>query len=211
VLPLSDENPRSILPVVTWCLIATNVLVFLWEVYMPLPLTLIIYRYGFVPALGVNLRVITSMFIHIDVTHLAGNMLYLWVFGDNVEDACGHFPFLIFYLLSGFAGSLTMILIEPFSRVPAVGASGAVSGVLGGYMLLFPRTRIRTVLFSLGFINLVRVPAFILIGLWFLLQLLYGLAGVVTGVAYWAHIGGFVAGLLLVRAFAMRWRRGYAY
>jgi membrane associated rhomboid family serine protease len=208
MIPLSDENPRSIAPIVTWSLVGANILVFIWEAITPTPLDRIVYRYGFIPALGlqnlIDLRVFTSMFLHIDITHIAGNMLYLWVFGDNVEDCCGHISFLIFYLLSGVAGSLTMYFLEPTSLIPAVGASGAISGILGGYILLFPRARIRTVVFALYFANFVRVPAFILIGFWFVLQLLYAMLGVMTGVAYWAHVGGFVAGLLLIIVFARR-------
>ncbi len=208
MIPLSDENPRSIAPIVTWSLIGANILVFIWELITPIQLDDIVYRYGFIPALGlqnfISLRAFTSMFLHIDITHIAGNMLYLWVFGDNIEDSCGHLSFLIFYLLSGIAGSFTMYLLEPASPIPAIGASGVISGVLGGYILLYPKARIRTVLFALFFVNFVRVPAFALIGFWFVLQLFYSIAGVATGVAYWAHVGGFVAGLLLISIFARR-------
>jgi len=208
MIPLSDENPRSILPIVTWSLVGANILVFIWEAITPTPLDRIVYRYGFIPTLGlqnlIGLRVFTSMFLHADITHIAGNMLYLWVFGDNVEDSCGHISFLVFYLLSGIAGSMTMYLLESTSSIPAIGASGAISGVLGGYILLFPRARIRTVVFAFYFANFIRVPAFALIGFWFILQLLYSIAGVATGVAYWAHIGGFIAGLLLIAIFARR-------
>jgi membrane associated rhomboid family serine protease len=147
------------------------------------------------------------MFLHADLTHIAGNMAYLWVFGDNVEDICGHLNFLLFYLLSGVSGSLTMILVDPTSRIPAIGASGAVSGLLGAYILLYPKARIRTLVFGFIFIRVIRLPAYLLIGFWFLLQLYYGLAGVVTGVAYWAHIGGFVAGFLFISLFASKRRR----
>jgi len=208
MIPVSDENPRSIVPIITWSLIGVNILVFIWEYTTPMPLWRIVDRYGFVPALGlqnlINLRVFTSMFLHADVTHISGNMLYLWVFGDNVEDCCGHLSFLVFYLLNGIAGSLTMYLLEPTSIIPAIGASGAISGVLGGYLLLYPRARIRTVVFAFYFVNLVRVPAMVLIGFWFILQFLYAMAGIATGVAYWAHVGGFVIGLLLITIFARR-------
>jgi len=214
MIPLSDENPRSIIPIVTWSLIAANVLAFIWEITTPLYLGEIVYQYGFIPVLGLqnlfDLRIFTSMFLHADPFHIIGNMLYLWVFGDNVEDCCGHSSFLIFYLISGIAGSLTMYLLDPTSPIPAIGASGAISGVLGGYMLLFPRARIRTVVFAFYFINFVRVPAFALIGFWFVLQFLYflySIGGVTTGVAYAAHVGGFIAGLALISVFASRRRR----
>jgi len=210
MIPLSDENPRSIVPIVTWSLIGANILVFVWEVTTLTPYAsgLIPYIYGFVPALGlqnlIDLRAFTSMFLHADILHLGGNMLYLWIFGDNVEDCCGHVSFLIFYFLSGIAGSFTMYFLEPTSFLPAIGASGAISGVLGGYLLLYPRARIRTVLFAFHFVSFVRVPAMALIGFWFILQLLYFMARATTGVAYWAHIGGFIAGLLLISIFSRR-------
>ena len=177
MFPVSDENPRSIIPLVTWSLIGLNVLAFIWEAATPLSIDAIFYRYGFIPALGIrnftNLRVFTSMFLHADLLHIGGNMLYLWIFGDNVEDSCGHLSFLVFYLLSGIAGSLTMYVLDPTSPIPAIGASAAISGILGGYALLYPKVRIRTVVFAFYFMNFVRVPAFALIGFWFLLQLLY--------------------------------------
>ena len=212
MIPVSDENPRSIVPIVTWALIGANILAFVWEYATPLSLGAIVGQYGFIPALGLqnlyDFRIFTSMFLHADITHVAGNMLYLWVFGDNVEDCCGHASYLFFYLLSGIAGSLMMYVLDPTSPIPAIGASGAISGILGGYLFLYPRARVRTILFAFYFINFVRVPAMALIGFWFVLQLVYALLGVTTGVAYWAHVGGFVAGLLLVAAFARRRPRG---
>jgi membrane associated rhomboid family serine protease len=207
MIPLGDENPWSLVPIVTWGLIAANALVFVWEFVTPLSMEGIVYTYGFVPALGINLRILTSMFLHADILHIGGNMLYLWVFGDNIEDACGHLSFLLFYLLSGVAGSLTMLLIDSTSLIPAIGASGAISGVLGGYILLYPNARIRTLVFGFIIIRFIRLPAYALIGFWFLLQFLYGVTSVTTGVAYWAHIGGFIAGLLFISIFASRRRR----
>jgi len=166
-----------------------------------------VYIYGFVPALGINLRILTSMFLHADITHIGGNMLYLWVFGDNIEDACGHLSFLLLYLLAGVAGSLAMLLLEPTSTIPAIGTSGAISGVLGGYVLLYPKARIRTLVFGFILVRFILLPAYVLSGFWFLLQFLYGVVGVTTGVAYWAHIGGFIAGILLISLFASRRRR----
>jgi membrane associated rhomboid family serine protease len=212
MLPLSDENPRSIVPITTWLLIGVNILVFVWEAISPLSLDRIVNLYGFVPALGIEnftvLRVFTSVFLHADLFHIGGNMVYLWIFGDNVENSCGHISFLLFYMLSGVIASITMLLLNSTSTVPAIGASGAIYGIPGGYILLYPRARIRTVVFSFYIVNFIRVPAFALIGFWFILQVLYSLAGVMTGVAYTAQVGGFVAGLLLIYLFARRrWNR----
>ncbi|MEM2093820.1 MAG: rhomboid family intramembrane serine protease [Candidatus Bathyarchaeia archaeon] len=207
MFPLGDENPYNLTPIVTWGLLVVNILVFLWELITPLSLMRIVYTYGFIPALGFNIRLLTSMFLHADIVHLAGNMVYLWVFGDNVEDACGHLRFLLFYLLSGVSGSVALFFIEPTSPTPAIGASGAVSGLLGAYILLYPRARIRTLVLGFLSVRVIRLPAFILIGFWFLLQFYYGVSGVVSGVAYWAHIGGFIAGFLFIPIFATRRRR----
>jgi membrane associated rhomboid family serine protease len=155
----------------------------------------------------------TSMFVHAGWLHLLSNMLYLWIFGDNVEDNVGHFGFLILYILSGLAGAFAHILFNPDSTIPTVGASGAISGVLGAYVVLYPAGRIRTLMFIPPFITFVRVPALLLIGFWFFMQLMGGLASLETpqasGVAFWAHVGGFVAGVLLVNL--LRKRRSYTY
>jgi membrane associated rhomboid family serine protease len=154
------------------------------------------------------LRVFTSVFLHADLFPIWGNMVYLWIFGGNVENSCGHISFLLFYMLSGVIASITMLLLNSRSTVPAIGASGAIYGILGGYILLYPRARIRTVVLSFYIVNFIRVPAFALIGFWFILQVLCSLAGVMTGVTYTAHVGGFVAGLLLIYLFARRrWNR----
>ena len=150
------------------------------------------------------LTLFTSMFVHGDLFHLAGNMLYLWVFGDNVEDMMGPFRFLAFYVLCGLGAAATQVALMPGSEVPMVGASGAIAGVLGAYALLFPGAQVLTLVFLLIFIRIMYLPAFVLLGIWFLIQVLSAGGGSEAGVAWWAHIGGFVAGALLLRTFAVR-------
>jgi membrane associated rhomboid family serine protease len=154
--------------------------------------------------------VITSMFLHGGFLHLLGNMWYLWLFGDNVEDAMGRARFLVFYLLSGVAAALAQVLMGPGSRIPMVGASGAISGVLGGYILLYPHARILTLIPIFFIAQIVEVPALIMLGLWFLIQLMSGLGSLgfeAGGVAWFAHVGGFLAGMGLVWIFRRRSRR----
>ncbi|MBI4214070.1 MAG: rhomboid family intramembrane serine protease [Chloroflexi bacterium] len=160
------------------------------------------------PAPGpVYVTLVTSMFVHGGFLHLGSNMLYLWVFGDNVEDVFGHARFLAFYLVSGLIASLTHIYFNPDSTIPSVGASGAIAGILGGYLLMFPNARIRTLLLLGPFLTVTRVSALFVIGIWFLSQLLSGLASLEavtaqsSGVAVWAHVGGFIAGVVLGFAF----------
>jgi len=209
MIPLGDENPTRIMPIITWVLIITNVGVFLWEILTDPRLSdQMIRTFGFVPSAiisqGTYYMFLTSMFLHGGILHLAGNMLYLYIFGDNVEDLCGHVPFLAFYLICGFAGSLFQLAFDWGSTVPSIGASGAISGVLGAYVYLFPHARIRTAVTFGIFIRLVRVPAYFLIGFWFLYQLTLGLLATDSSVAYWAHVGGFIAGLALAGALARR-------
>jgi len=147
---------------------------------------------------------ITSMFLHGGLLHLFGNMLYLYIFGDNIEDMCGHLSFFVFYIFSGILASSAFALTAWGSKVPAVGASGAISGVLGGYIVLFPKVRIKTAVTLGWFIRLINVPAYVMIGFWFAYQFLLALVTVETGVAYWAHVGGFAAGAALVKVFARR-------
>lgn len=214
MFPVGDENPSSIRPLVTWILIATNVVVFFWEIAgSSVRFENIIFDYGYVPYAvfneGAYYRFFTSMVLHADWWHLAGNMLFLWVFGDNIEDRCGHALFLLFYLTAGVFASGLFTLFTADPTVPAVGASGAISGVLGGYLVLFPHARIRTAIIFGYFIRFTLVPAYVMIGLWFLFQLFYGLVGAATGIAYWAHIGGFLAGAGFIKAFARRQARPY--
>jgi len=209
MIPLGDENPTRIIPIITWALIITNVAIFLWEILIDPRLSAqMIQTFGFVPSAivrqGTYYTFLTSMFLHGGILHLAGNMLYLYVFGDNVEDLCGHVPYLTFYLICGFAGSLLHLVSDWGSTIPSIGASGAISGLLGAYVYLFPSVRIRTAITFGIFVRLVRLPAYFLIGFWFLYQLVLGLLATDASVAYWAHVGGFIAGLGLARVLARR-------
>jgi membrane associated rhomboid family serine protease len=216
VFPIGDENNgRKLTPFVNYTLIALNVLVFLYQITLPeRDLYDFIYRWGAIPreiSAGVDLfALLTSMFLHGGWLHIGGNMLFLWVFGDNIEDTMGHAKYLLFYLLSGLAAGYTQVIFDSNSGVPLVGASGAIAGVLGAYIMLYPRGNIRTLVILGFFVTVVLVPAWIMIGIWALLQFFNGFAavGVATeesgGVAYWAHVGGFVAGVLLVWLFRDR-------
>ena len=219
LFPIRDHNPSRRVPVVTWALIAVNVLVFLN--YLPLfaeprALELFFLTWGKVPALvaqGDQLHtLVTSQFIHGGWLHLGSNMLFLWIFGDNVEDEWGHVPFLLFYLACGVAAALLQLVTAPDSTIPMVGASGAIAGVLGGYLVMFPRARVDMFLFLVIYVRIIPLPAWVMLGVWFLLQILGGLAAPadIGGVAYWAHAGGFVAGALLMLPLWLR-RGGTAY
>ena len=220
MLPIGDEpNGRRLTPIVNYTLIAINIVVFLYQLTLSdtasdSALTRFIFRWGAVPdeiSHGTDLfALLTSMFLHGGWLHIAGNMLFLWVFGDNVEDAMGHARYLLFYLLCGLVAGLAQVAIEPSSLTPLVGASGAIAGVLGAYILLFPRGKIRTLVFLGYFVTVVMIPAWMQIGLWIVLQFFNGFAsfGVKTGetggVAYFAHIGGFLAGAVLIWLFRDR-------
>ena len=207
MIPLRDENPTRRVPFVNYALIAINVLVFLWQLSLGDQGQAALYQLALVPFdvsrgldLGDARAVLTSMFMHAGLAHLLGNMLYLWIFGDNVEDALGHFRYLFFYLAGGAAASATHILLYPNSTVPTVGASGAIAATLGAYLLLFPNRRVVT-LIPLGFfLQVARLPAILVLGAWFLLQLFQGSLSLgmeqLGGVAFWAHIGGFAFGML---------------
>ena len=215
MIPLHDDNPTSITPFITIGVVVSCVLVFLWQFAQgPGAQQQVIVSLGLIPAVlfgHVQLdpevvrvapaaTLLTSMFMHGGWLHLIGNMLYLWIFGNNVEDAMGHGRFLLFYLLCGLAAAMAQALPDPSSTIPMVGASGAISGVLGAYLLLYPKARV-LVLIPLGFFTqMVRLPAIWVLGLWFVIQLLSGLAsaGSQGGVAFGAHIGGFVAGMALI-------------
>ena len=222
MIPLHDDNPTRTTPVVTIGLIAVNALIFFWEIGMPeRALEQVFYTLGLVPALlfrAASLRpdvavvapevtIVTSMFLHGGWMHLIGNMLYLWIFGNNVEDAMGHVRFIIFYVLCGTVAALAQALQDPSSTEPMVGASGAIGGVLGAYLVLHPRARV-LVLIPIFFLFLVRrIPAVLVLGVWFILQFLQtSLAPPEAGggVAYWAHIGGFLAGMILIFPFRQR-------
>lgn len=220
MLPLRDRERSRSLPVMTWLLIAANVLVFLFELSLePNQLVALSRSLGLVPArlvaqpgLGEGLTIVTSMFLHGGWWHLISNMWVLYIFGDNVEDRMGHLRYLLFYLLAGVAGAAAHVLANASSSVPTVGASGAISGIMGAYLLLFPQARVITLIPGPLLPRLIEVPALVFIGFWFVSQLFSGLfalsaEGAVQaygGVAWWAHVGGFVAGALLVRRFARR-------
>lgn len=210
-IPLKDLNPRRTYPVVNTLLILTNVVVFLYQITLPprqeqafilanatVPSHMLRFLSGGHVGLEVTfLPLITSMFLHMGFAHIAGNMLFLWIFGDNVEDYFGHFGYLLFYFVCGIGADLAHIVLNLHSSVPALGASGAISGVMGAYIVLFPRARVLT----LVFIFFLPIPAFIILGYWFLLQFLAGITSVGTaatgGTAWWAHIGGFLLGMLI--------------
>jgi membrane associated rhomboid family serine protease len=209
-IPLKDLNPRRTSPVVNTLLILTNVIVFLYQLTLtphqseafalanatiPNHIRMALNGHGNLEA--ALIPIFTSMFLHSGFMHIAGNMLFLWIFGDNVEDYFGHVPYLLFYLVCGIGSGFTHILFNYHSSLPALGASGAISGVMGAYIVLFPRARVLT----LVFIFFIPIPAFIILGYWFLLQFLAGVstvgAAATGGVAWWAHIGGFLLGMLI--------------
>jgi membrane associated rhomboid family serine protease len=207
MIPLRDVIPTRTWPIVTVGLIVLNILVFLHEQTLGRPgLERFVHTWGLVPADFAWDRVVTSMFLHGGWAHIGGNMLYLWIFGDNVEDRLGHVRYLVFYLLCGGVAAGAQTYINPDSLIPMIGASGAISGVLGAYLVLFPHSRVLTIVPIVFFIQLIEVPAVVLLGLWFLMQLLSGVGSLgvradVGGVAFWAHVAGFVAGLGLVYVF----------
>lgn len=215
MIPLSDSPPARRYPYVTIAFIVLNVLVFLYEVVLPAPqLEQFVRTYGVTPAatigaldeplpvaLPIYLTLVTSMFIHGGLLHIVGNMIFLWVFGDNVESRLGHVRFVIFYFLSGFGAAFFQILVQPYSTIPSIGASGAIAGVLAAYLLYYPNAQIRTLILLIPIVTITRVSAIFLIGFWVVIQILSGLveltAGTMGGVAYWAHVGGFLVGLIL--------------
>ncbi|GAB4581438.1 MAG: rhomboid family intramembrane serine protease [Anaerolineales bacterium] len=220
MLPLRDENPSSRFPFVNYTLLVLNILVFVFQILLEDGQQTFVYQFALIPAqitdgigLGDALDILTSMFMHAGLAHIGGNMLYLWIFGDNVEDAMGHGRFLFFYLIGGITASVAHILTNPGSQIPTVGASGAIAAVLGAYLVLYPQSRVVTLIFLGYFVRLAMVPAIFVLGLWFVLQLFQGVLmlgmGDVGGVAFWAHIGGFVAGVVLAKVFAKRTPRYY--
>lgn len=228
MIPFRDNIPSRRYPLMTVLIILVNVGAFLYELSLPpRALEQFIFVYGIVPARlqlaadypvqvfsGLATSSLFAMFLHGGWIHLLGNMWYLWIFGDNIEDRMGHFRFVIFYLICGFAATAAHILFNPDSRIPSIGASGAVAGVLGAYLLSYPYARILTLLPFFLFWPIVELPAVLVLGLWFFIQVMSGTAAVATsaqtgGVAWWAHIGGFVAGLILIEIFAKRPVRRY--
>ena len=208
MIPIRDVIPSRTTPFMTVSLIVVNGLVFLYEFSLGKQVEQFVVYFGLVPAAFSFVSLFTSMFLHGGFLHVAGNMLYLWIFGDNVEDRMGHGRFLVFYLLCGIAAALAQTIANPDSIVPMVGASGAIAGVMGAYFVLYPRSRILT-LVPIFFLQLVEVPAIFFLGIWFLMQFLSGVGSFVAatahepagGVAFWAHVAGFVAGISAVGIF----------
>jgi len=224
MIPLKDNVPTRTPPIITVSLILVNILIFGWAMTLSEGLErTLVYRYALIPKellvsftirpdlLPYNfLTIFTSMFLHGGILHVGGNMLYLWIFGNNVEDALGHFRFVLFYLVSGLAAAVVQFSFDPGSSVPMIGASGAVSGILGAYLLLYPRARVKTLIFIVIFITTVEIPAVVLLTIWFFVQIAFSHG---QGVAWFAHIGGFLFGLITIKIFMIgvprpsgRWR-----
>lgn len=234
MIPYRDENPTTLTPIVTVGIIVLNVLAWLFVegAGSGRAVTAAVCNYGLIPGevlhrlppgSGIELApglfcgvdptpqywtVLTSMFMHGGWMHLIGNMVFFWVFGNNIEDAMGHVRFALFYVMCGVAAAATQVLVTPGSTVPMVGASGAISGILGAYLLLYPRVRVHAVVFLGFYVTSIAIPAFVMLGYWIVLQLLSSLSSLgarqTGGTAFFAHIGGFVAGLVLIRLFARR-------
>lgn len=215
MIPLRDVNPSRTRPFVTYTLIVLNVLAFFIELLLGREMNEFIFAFGVVPARVLHdiemqqlhfstlFPFLSSMFLHGGWMHLIGNMLFLHVFGDNVEDRFGHGRFLGFYLFAGFAAASAQIVMNPSSGIPMIGASGAIAGVLGAYILMFPRAKVSTLIPIVVFFQIVELPAFIFLGIWFAMQMLsgvlsLGIAGDAGGVTWWAHIGGFAAGVIML-------------
>ena len=232
MIPIGDDpGPRRLTPIVTVLLVLANIGAFVYELSLGergveglfrsagiVPLEFARNQDLPPPAPGGNYyaTLITSMFLHGGFMHIAGNMLFLWIYGDNVEDRLGHVRFLVFYLLCGLAASAMHIFFNWGSTIPSIGASGAIAGVLAGYLVMFPTATIRTLVFLGPFITITRIPALILIGFWFISQLFSGVASLgpseqTSGVAFWAHVGGFIAGVPLVLLLRPAKRYPYAY
>lgn len=228
MFPIRDDQPRYSTPVVNYFIIALNAVVFLFEeVQTPGGLEALVFQFGVVPqhfarALAGSprytipatlLTIFTSMFLHGGWLHIIGNMWFLWIFGDNVEDYLGHFAYLVFYLICGVAAALTQIALNPGSPIPTVGASGAIAGVMGAYIVLYPRARVQTLVVLIVFFTFWWIPAWVFLGYWFLFQFFAAsvTAHQATGsIAFGAHVGGFITGLVLVKLFPQR-TRNYRY
>jgi membrane associated rhomboid family serine protease len=209
MIPLRDIIPSRTTPFVTVGLIVANAVVFFyqWSLDDRQEEAFALF-FGLIPAAFSWITVFTSMFLHGSLLHFGGNMLYLWIFGDNVEDRMGHGRFLVFYLLCGIAAALAQTITDPSSVVPMVGASGAIAGVMGAYFVLYPHSRILTLVPIFFFVQLIEVPAIFFLGIWFVMQFLSGVGSIATaaggpagGIAFWAHVAGFAAGLGAVGLF----------
>jgi len=217
MIPLRDENPTNTTPFINYALVAINVAVFAYQTFLvfdvsPETSNAFMQKLAVTPSLLLSpsewsqmpipapLTMLTSMFVHGGPMHLLGNLLYLWVFGDNIEDALGHLNYLIFYLACGVGAAIAQVMIEPGSTIPMVGASGAIAGVLGAYLVLHPQAQVLTLVFLVIFVRIMYLPASVLLGIWFAIQIFSAFTGG-GGVAWYAHIGGFLVGVLLVGTF----------
>src|SRR5262245_41763754 len=217
MIPFRDNIPSRSFPIITVSIILLNVLVFLYELSLGRYLEPFLFHYGVIPAAvfawpnsdlpvsAVAVPFFTSMFLHGGWLHLIGNMWYLWIFGDNVEDRLGHFNYLIFYLVCGIGAGIVHTILNYNTRVPSIGASGAIAGVLGAYLVSYPRARILTLIPIFIFVQFIEIPAILVLGFWFVIQFFSGAASLgaaeAGGVAYWAHVGGFLIGMILVGLF----------
>jgi membrane associated rhomboid family serine protease len=221
MLPLWDDLPTKKFPLITVEIIVLNTIVYLYEASLGEKFTQFIYAMGLIPfeithhtdllPTGpsiIYLTIFTSMFMHGSIIHLLGNMLFLWIFGNNVEEYLGRVNFIIFYLVCGLSAAFTQIFFNPNSTMPMVGASGAIAGVLGAYLLLYPRARVTTVIIFGFFIRLIKIPAVVVLSFWIIYQFLYGISSLAVktgegGVAWFAHIGGFIGGIILIKLFKL--------
>ena len=213
MIPLKDDTPRTTFPFVAIAILCVNIAVFIYQLTLgDFGERLFVMRAGAIPYELTRLRdlhppdlvpipftIFTALFIHGNLLHLGGNMLYLWIFGDNIEDRLGHFRFLLFYLIAGIVATLSHIALAPHSHIPLIGASGAIAGILGAYLLLFPRATVSTLVFLIIYFDIIKIPAVVFLALWFLFQLINSLQG--GNIAWFAHIGGFIAGLVLIKLF----------
>jgi membrane associated rhomboid family serine protease len=216
MIPIRDQIPTRRVSYVNYILIGANILVFILQWLAGDNQDALVYQFALIPASFLNefnlsniFKIFTSMFMHAGLAHLGGNMLYLWIFGDNVEDSMGHGRYVLFYLLGGLIASLAHIFTNPTSQIPTVGASGAIAAVLGAYLILYPKSKVLTIIPLGFFLRMTMVPASIVLGLWFVLQLFSGVlsmggTGDVGGVAFFAHIGGFVAGVIMAKIFSQK-------
>ena len=218
MIPYKDDNPISITPFSTILIISLNMLVFIMQVMSGEDSKSIVYNYGAIPHNIISfqssqpippvLTIFTSMFMHGGLFHLVWNMLFFWIFGNNIEERLGHVRFIVFYIFCGFVAAFSHALISPGSNVPMIGASGAVAGMLGAYILLFPMARIRTIVFLGFYVTVIKIPALIVIGFWAIIQVVSGLVSqgnaAQGGIAFFAHVGGFVAGLSTIKLWQPR-------
>ena len=207
MIPLKSENPTKNFPVFTLLFLTLNIIIFIYGINLPIDPSVLYENYALIPYELVHHPVktyptlYTSMFLHAGIGHLGGNMLYLWIFGNNIEDVLGKFRFILFYFICGTIAALGHIATDMDSQIPMIGASGAISGILGAYLMLFPFARIKTFIFLGIFWTIARIPSIVLLIIWIVLQILNSLATDSGGTAWFAHIGGFISGVLLILPF----------